>query len=96
MVTSDWLDHVEDIVTVVFQYIAMLRSCGAQHWIFSECAVSGCVLLYGFIDGFLLVGYNRICLQWSLGSRIKRVHAPMSLPSLDIFMLVSVTMMLPR
>lgn len=40
LVTFDWLDHVEDIVTVVFQYIAMLRSCGAQQWIFSECAVS--------------------------------------------------------
>jgi len=40
MVTSYWLDHVNDIVNVVFQYIAMLRSCGAQRWIFSECAVS--------------------------------------------------------
>ena len=88
LVRSYWLDHVEDIVTVVFQYIAMLRSCGAQQWIFSECAVS---VTYGFLYGFLVVDCNRICLQWSLGLKIKRVHVLMLLPSLDIFMLVGIT-----
>ena len=44
IITCDCLDHVNDIVAIVFQYVAMLRSCGAaQQWIFKECSVSGCV-----------------------------------------------------
>ncbi len=33
-------DHIEEIVTAVFQYIAMLRQKGPQEWVFQECAVS--------------------------------------------------------
>ena len=32
-------DHVDDIVTAVFQYLAMLKQEGVQEWIFQECAV---------------------------------------------------------
>ena len=31
---------IEDIVTAVFQYLAMVREEGPQEWIFQECAVS--------------------------------------------------------
>lgn len=34
------LDHIEDIVMAVFQYIAMLKRDGPQEWVFQECAVS--------------------------------------------------------
>ena len=34
------LVHVEDIVTAVFQYLAMLRVEGPKEWIFQECSVS--------------------------------------------------------
>ena len=32
--------HVEDIVEIIFQYIAMLRREGPKEWIFKECSVS--------------------------------------------------------
>lgn len=32
-------DHVEDVVTAVFQYLAMIRREGPKEWIFKECAV---------------------------------------------------------
>ncbi len=31
--------HVEDIVSAVFQYLAMLREEGPKEWIFEECKV---------------------------------------------------------
>ncbi len=34
-----FLEHVEDITSAVFQYIAMLRAAGPQKWIFQECSV---------------------------------------------------------
>lgn len=30
------LDHVDDIITMVYQYINMLRTEGPQHWVFKE------------------------------------------------------------
>ncbi len=33
------VDHVDDIVTAVFQYLAMMKEEGNQEWIFRECAV---------------------------------------------------------
>ena len=38
-VPSPCTDHVEDVVTAVFQYLAMIRREGPQKWIFQECAV---------------------------------------------------------
>lgn len=32
--------HVEDMVEIIFQYIAMLRREGPKEWIFKECSVS--------------------------------------------------------
>ena len=34
------VEHVEDIVTAVFQYLEMVRREGPKEWIFQECAVS--------------------------------------------------------
>ena len=31
--------HVEDVLTAMFQYLAMLREEGPKEWIFQECAV---------------------------------------------------------
>ena len=38
-VPSLYPDHVEDVVTAVFQYLAMIRREGPKEWIFKECAV---------------------------------------------------------
>nr|KAJ3423186.1 Insulinase (Peptidase M16) [Polyrhizophydium stewartii] len=35
--TEKGLEHYEDIVVIVFQYIAMLRSMPVQEWVFREC-----------------------------------------------------------
>ena len=32
--------HIEDMIEVIFQYIAMLRREGPKEWIFKECSVS--------------------------------------------------------
>jgi len=36
----DVLEHVDDIVTLIFQYINLLQKEGPQEWIFRECQVS--------------------------------------------------------
>jgi len=35
--TEEGIEHVEDIITLVFQYLAMLREEGPQEWVFREC-----------------------------------------------------------
>ncbi|ESO09969.1 hypothetical protein HELRODRAFT_109371 [Helobdella robusta] len=35
--TEDGIEHVEDIVSLVFQYLKMLKKEGVKEWIFSEC-----------------------------------------------------------
>ncbi len=35
--TLDGMDHIDDIVTLVFQYLRMLREAGPLEWIFEEC-----------------------------------------------------------
>ncbi|ESO95121.1 hypothetical protein LOTGIDRAFT_232210 [Lottia gigantea] len=35
--TDDGLDHVDDIVTLIYQYINMLKKEGTKEWIFNEC-----------------------------------------------------------
>uniref|UniRef100_A0A1I8Q5M0 Insulin-degrading enzyme n=1 Tax=Stomoxys calcitrans TaxID=35570 RepID=A0A1I8Q5M0_STOCA len=35
--TQDGVDHVDDIIQIVFQYFKMLRELGPQKWIFDEC-----------------------------------------------------------
>lgn len=35
--TEEGIEHVEDIVTLIFQYLRMLRDAGSQEWIFREC-----------------------------------------------------------
>ncbi|KAL5021570.1 hypothetical protein ScPMuIL_000725 [Solemya velum] len=35
--SEDGLEHVDDIVTLMYQYINMLREKGIQDWIFKEC-----------------------------------------------------------
>lgn len=35
--TQDGIEHVDDIVHIVFQYIRMLREEGPKKWIFDEC-----------------------------------------------------------
>ncbi|XP_075160301.1 insulin degrading metalloproteinase [Haematobia irritans] len=35
--TQDGVDHVDDIIKIVFQYLQMLRQLGPQKWIFDEC-----------------------------------------------------------
>lgn len=39
-------EHVDDIVTLIFQYINLLQKVSPQEWIFRECQVSGCVLVH--------------------------------------------------
>ncbi|XP_013144046.1 PREDICTED: insulin-degrading enzyme [Papilio polytes] len=34
--TEDGLDHIDDIVNMVFQYISMLRKVGPQRWVWDE------------------------------------------------------------
>ena len=38
------LEHVDDIVTLIFQYLAMLRKEGSQEWVFKECQVTAPLL----------------------------------------------------
>ena len=33
-------EHTEDIITLIFQYINMLKKDGIKEWIFEECRVS--------------------------------------------------------
>ncbi|XP_021361137.1 insulin-degrading enzyme-like isoform X2 [Mizuhopecten yessoensis] len=35
--TEEGIEHVDDIVTLTYQYINLLRKAGAQEWIFKEC-----------------------------------------------------------
>jgi len=35
--TQEGLEHVDDIVKIVFQYLEMLRKEGPKKWIFDEC-----------------------------------------------------------
>jgi len=35
--TQEGLEHVDDIVNIIFQYLRMLRQEGAKKWIFDEC-----------------------------------------------------------
>jgi len=35
--TEEGISHVDDIILLVFQYIAMLRAEGPQEWVFREC-----------------------------------------------------------
>ncbi|GFT52795.1 insulin-degrading enzyme [Nephila pilipes] len=37
MLTEKGLEHTDDIVTLLFQYLTMLREVGPQEWIFQEC-----------------------------------------------------------
>ncbi|XP_060579124.1 insulin-degrading enzyme-like, partial [Ruditapes philippinarum] len=36
--TADGLEHVDDIITLIYQYLHMLKKEGPQEWIFKECA----------------------------------------------------------
>ncbi|XP_045188841.2 insulin-degrading enzyme-like [Mercenaria mercenaria] len=36
--TADGLEHIDDIITLIYQYLHMLNKEGAQEWIFKECA----------------------------------------------------------
>lgn len=33
------VDHVDEIVTIIFQYLNMLRKEGSKKWIFDECSI---------------------------------------------------------
>ncbi|KAL3863624.1 hypothetical protein ACJMK2_005374 [Sinanodonta woodiana] len=35
--TEDGLEHVDDIITLIYQYINMLKNEGPQEWVFKEC-----------------------------------------------------------
>jgi len=35
--TEEGIDHVDDIVQLVFQYLAMMKTQGPQQWVFEEC-----------------------------------------------------------
>ncbi|XP_066956310.1 insulin-degrading enzyme [Macrobrachium rosenbergii] len=35
--TEEGIEHVEDIVTAVFQYLNLLKNQGPQEWVFNEC-----------------------------------------------------------
>ena len=35
--TEEGINHVDDIVMLVFQYLSMLRAQGPQEWVFNEC-----------------------------------------------------------
>ena len=43
-------EHIEDIVSLAFQYINMLKKEGVKEWIYKECqvclCVSGCVFAF--------------------------------------------------
>jgi len=39
--SEEGIDHVDDIVTLVFQYLNMLRAEGPQEWVFDECKKLG-------------------------------------------------------
>jgi len=53
MVVS-WLviEHVDDIITLTYQYLNMLKAEGPKEWIFKECAVSQ---LFRNFSSFLLL-----------------------------------------
>jgi len=53
MVVS-WLviEHVDDIITLTYQYLNMLKAEGPKEWIFKECAVSQ---LFRNFSSFLLI-----------------------------------------
>ena len=35
--TEEGVEHIDDIIQLVFQYFEMLRKVGTQEWIFDEC-----------------------------------------------------------
>ena len=35
--TEEGLDHTDEIVSLIFQYINMLKEVGPQQWVFEEC-----------------------------------------------------------
>ncbi|KAK2177670.1 hypothetical protein NP493_586g01027 [Ridgeia piscesae] len=35
--SEEGIEHVDDIVTLIFQYLSMLRKEGPQEWVFKEC-----------------------------------------------------------
>ncbi|GIY21913.1 insulin-degrading enzyme [Caerostris extrusa] len=37
ILTEDGLEHTDDIVTILFQYLTLLREVGPQEWVFQEC-----------------------------------------------------------
>ena len=39
--SEEGIEHVDDIVTLVFQYLNMLRAAGPQRWVFDECRKLG-------------------------------------------------------
>ena len=39
--SEEGIEHVDDIVTLVFQYLNMLRAAGPQEWVFEECKKLG-------------------------------------------------------
>ena len=38
--SSNYTEHIYDVVTCVFQYLEMLRSEEPQEWVFKECQVN--------------------------------------------------------
>ncbi|KAL4232280.1 hypothetical protein ACF0H5_009851 [Mactra antiquata] len=47
--TEEGLEHVDDIITLTYQYLHMLNKQGTQEWIFKECADLG-AMHYRFKD----------------------------------------------
>lgn len=61
--TETGIEHIDDIILLVFQYLAMLRQHGIQEWIFEECKLIN-DMQFRFKDKERPQGYARILANW--------------------------------
>ena len=46
-------EHVDDIITLIYQYINMLKKEGPQQWVFQECRVGTLCCLHLLVQRLL-------------------------------------------
>ena len=66
-------DHIEDIITAVFQYVAMVRKEGPQEWIFKECAVR--LTIGKYFRSVVPTWLIRNTMRWISGSKTNKDQA---------------------
>lgn len=85
--SEEGIDHVDDIVTLVFQYLNMLRADGPQEWVFEECKKLGLFLFN--CSRFVCFCFFQTIFTFELGLWIEKSRGYRSL--LGILALVEVT-----